>query len=103
MQRQGFGIRLGAAIIDGVIILVGMVLLSLVFGFGAFTAASRGGGAAAGVSIVAVLLMALWPLAYSSTEIFMAASPGKKLLGLTIANQDGSPAAPPVLATRWAV
>jgi uncharacterized RDD family membrane protein YckC len=43
----------------------------------------------------------LIPMAYTSTEIFMAGTPGKKVLKLAIRNDDGSVAAQNTLIKRW--
>ncbi|MCS7000760.1 MAG: RDD family protein [Bacteroidota bacterium] len=48
---------------------------------------------------VVVLITGL--LYYGLTEIFLAASPGKMMLGIKIASQDGTPASTQALATRW--
>src|SRR5258708_19919616 len=111
MQREGFGMRFAAALVDGVILVVFMFIVTLIFGgsilalFG--TSAQRGNQtaatAAAGVSIVALILLALIPLAYSLMEVFAAATVGKMVLGLTIANEDGSRASMNTLLTRWGV
>lgn len=104
MQREGFGIRFLAVLIDVVILIVVMVIASLIFG-GSIVASFRGGSgdAAKGSAVVAAIVMALIPLAYSLMEIFMAATPGKMALGLKIADQSGAPAPIPQLATRWVV
>ncbi len=41
---------------------------------------------------IVALILALIPLAYTSTEVFLAATPGKLILGLKIRNEDGSDA-----------
>src|SRR5206468_78491 len=50
-----------------------------------------------------ILMIPLIPLAYSTTEIFMAASPGKMVLGLRIGGATGTAAPPQQLALRWAL
>jgi uncharacterized RDD family membrane protein YckC len=72
------------------------VMFGLGFGF-------RYGNAALAAGLAFALVSELINLGYWSTEIFMAASPGKKLLGLVIANEDGTSAPPDRLAMRWAI
>jgi uncharacterized RDD family membrane protein YckC len=46
-------------------------------------------------------VFAVLVLAYASLEIVTAGTPGKLLLGLTIANANGTPAPRAVLSLRW--
>ena len=98
MERQGFGIRLAAFLIDFVILLVVNVVLGLMFGLGFGV---RIGNAAAQASIAYSFIFTLIALGYWSTEIFMAASPGKKLLGLQIGSATGAPATQNELIVRY--
>jgi uncharacterized RDD family membrane protein YckC len=99
MERQGFGIRLGAFLIDVVAIVILSVIIALIFGQGfVFPYSNR-----AGMGVGVVLVRSLVVLAYWSTEIFRAASPGKMALGLSIAGENGSAATQNQLVTRWAV
>jgi uncharacterized RDD family membrane protein YckC len=119
-QRIGFGPRLGALLIDCV--LVG-VLVAVLGGFigGMFGAAAGGAGAAistgsgsdaqsaaamggmigalAGMLIAAAVL----GLAYFLIEGFTGYTLGKLLLGMRIANADGTQAPVSKLLARWAV
>lgn len=99
MERIGFGARFGAALIDVVILIITMSIVGVVFGAGAFAMASA--GQMTGFSIGTLIVM-LIPLAYTSTEILMAGTPGKKVLKLAIRNEDGSVADQETLAKRWA-
>ena len=112
-QRIGFGRRLGALILDFIIIgiissLVGDSLLGLLGinvtipaeiadadeameGFATIMEQASKASAAAG--ILSIL--------YFLTEVFMARTPGKMLLGIIIANADGSPAGTGVLLKRF--
>lgn len=108
--RVGFGPRLGAFLIDGLVVVAGGVLAGgltgAAIGSGAGAAgderaaafaATLGflGGAVAGVYLIAVL--------YGLIEAFTGASPGKRALKLKIGLQDGRPAPVRVYVTRWAV
>lgn len=99
MERVGFGSRLGAALIDTVILIVGMSILGSIFGVG--MAGFAAGGAPVGFSL-GIIILALIPIAYMSTEIFLAATPGKQFLKLIIRNEDGTPASQETLIKRWA-
>ena len=90
MQREGFGIRFGAALIDGVIMIVGAIVIGLVLGF---VLPPYVGG----------VVGALFSLAYSSLEIFKGATPGKMFLKLQITDEAGNPASRDQLVRRWAV
>jgi uncharacterized RDD family membrane protein YckC len=99
MERQGFGIRLGAFLIDIVALIILSVIISVITGHGfGVSYGYRSGAGSVGYS----LLMSLVILAYWSTEIFKAASPGKMLLGLSIGSETGTAASQNQLVTRWA-
>ncbi len=111
MRRVGFSTRLGAALLDMVIVLVAGALLGFLLGgtlggllggvagqgLGAIMGAMLGGamGAAAMVSLVSTV--------YGLIEGFVGQSPGKMILGIIIREQDGSPAARTTLLARYAV
>jgi uncharacterized RDD family membrane protein YckC len=108
MERQGFGIRLGAALIDLVILIVLGGIIGVIFGTGFSVRFGSGGGEvvdAATLSKIrtAGIIGSLMQIAYSLTEIFMAGSPGKQILGLRIKSETGADAPVPQLVTRWAV
>ena len=86
MNREGFGIRFGAAFVDGLIVGIPAGILTKIGGenFGPFL------GAAA-------------MLGYTSLEIFKAATPGKMIFKLRISNADGSQASGDALFKRWLV
>ncbi|HEV8291170.1 MAG TPA: RDD family protein [Tepidisphaeraceae bacterium] len=100
MERQGFGIRLAAFLVDFVFLFIASVIIGVLFGLG-FSV--RMGTAAFAVGAGYILVSESITLAYWSTEVFMAASPGKKLLGLAIANEDGTSAPPDRLWIRFAI
>jgi len=109
MERVGFGARLGASIIDFIIICVVMLVVGLLTGasllgglMGAGSSPDMADNMAVGLG-GAMLVMWLIALAYSSLEIWRAATPGKMILGLRIKSEDGSAAATNVLTTRWAL
>src|SRR5437764_5199864 len=101
MDRQGFGIRLVALILDIIALVILAVLVGIIFGGGA--AISYPVGRAAPGHFLASFIGSLVGLAYWSTEIFRAASPGKMILGLKIGSETGSPATQNQLVTRWAL
>jgi uncharacterized RDD family membrane protein YckC len=106
MQRAGFGIRLGALLIDGVILFVINWIVSAIvrpkidptnMDFQQIMAA-----AVAGARRVALFTTVIY-IAYTLTEVFKAASPGKMALKLKIISQTGNEATPDQLWKRWAV
>src|SRR5258706_9020951 len=99
MERQGFGIRLGALLIDIIALILISFIVGLIFGHG-LSFSYRYGAPQGGIGYS--LVMSLLTLGYWSTEIFNAASPGKKLLGLSIASETGSAATQNQLVMRWA-
>jgi uncharacterized RDD family membrane protein YckC len=86
MKRAGFWIRTLALAIDLAAYLVLVAVLAVTTRFSARTAN---------------WVYCLAWLAYSSFEMVFAATPGKMLLRLRIANQDGSPASGWKLSLRW--
>ena len=111
MERKGFGIRLGAFLIDFVILFVINAILSLIilgslnvnFSVGTSsdaTAIAENAGKIRMVSIIGGLI----GLAYWAMEIFRAQSLGKMILGMKIGSVTGAvPADTGSLATRYAV
>src|SRR3954471_24573977 len=93
MVRIGFGMRLLAAIIDGIIV----GIASFVVGFIIGRVLGPGGGAAAIGGFVGGAI----GLAYYYMEVMKAASLGKQLLKLQITAQDGSPASKDQLMKRY--
>jgi uncharacterized RDD family membrane protein YckC len=120
-KRVGFGPRLLAVLIDGVIVgVVGLVVGATVGGMlgagagGALGNAINGsagdtaaGGAALGAALGAVLgvMAALGGVVflYGLIEAFTGASPGKMVLKLKVGHADGRRASVSTYATRWAV
>ena len=119
-QRIGFGPRLGALLIDCVLVVVLVAVLggtiggmfgaaaggagaaiSTGTGSGAQNAAAMGGmlGALAGMLIAAAVL----GLVYFLIEGFTGYTLGKLMLGIRIANADGTQAPVSRLLLRWAV
>jgi uncharacterized RDD family membrane protein YckC len=115
-KRVGFGPRLGAALIDVVLVsCVSLIFggaLGALFGLGAGALAGAagseaGGAAAAGAAIGALggmmIGIYLFGFAYSLIEAFTGASPGKMLLKLKIGLEDGRSAPLQSYVSRWAV
>ena len=107
MQRIGFGKRLLAAIIDGVIVGVGGSIAGSLFGglvgstmgqTGMESQASIMAGVAAGM-----IFFVLIACAYGLIEGFTGASPGKMILKIIIRNADGSQAETSTLLFRYAL
>jgi uncharacterized RDD family membrane protein YckC len=102
MRRAGFGIRLGAAAIDA----AAMYLAATLAG-GAFVAyyfvLRTGGSPPANANFLLPMLASrasVW-LAYSLTEVLGAATPGKRILKLHVAETGGEPAALGRRLARW--
>jgi uncharacterized RDD family membrane protein YckC len=119
-QRIGFGPRLGALLIDCVLVGVLVAVLGGMIG-GMFGAAAGGTGAAMSSSTGAdaqsaaamggmfgaiagmIVAAALLGLAYFLLEGFTGYTLGKLMLGIRIANADGTRAPVSKLLLRWAV
>ena len=114
-NRIGFGPRLGAALLDIVFIIILLVPISLL-GVGAGLAAAMGMDAAGsdetealallgmGAGAVAMILIAgVVGLAYTLIEAFTGASPGKRVMGLQVAQEDGSAGDTKLYLLRWAL
>lgn len=114
-NRIGFGKRLGALLLDCVIVGVLVVLLGGAVGgmlgltagglaaAGEDAAAGAMSGAAIGAILGMVAAMAVIGLVYFLLEGFTGYTLGKLLLGIRIANEDGSQAAVSTLLARWAL
>jgi uncharacterized RDD family membrane protein YckC len=81
LERKGLGIRLGAAAIDGVVLVAAVVVLGM-------------------LGTVGVILGALVMIAYPAIEILKAQSPGKMALKLKVVSEDGSAATRDQLVQR---
>lgn len=111
-QRIGFGKRLGALLLDCIIVGVLVVVLGgAVGGMLGLSAEGLSGagesgamsGAAMGAMVGMLAAMAVIGLAYFLMEGFTGYTLGKLLLGIRIANEDGSQAAVSTLFARWAL
>ena len=115
-KRVGFGPRLGAALIDMVLISIVSLLfggtLGALLGLGAGAIAGAGGegaqgAAAAGAAIGAIggmmIGIYIFGFLYSLIEAFTGASPGKMVLKLKIGFEDGRHAPVSTYVARWAV
>ena len=114
-KRVGFGPRLGAALLDVVLITVVSLLfggtVGALLGLGAGAIAGAGtegaGAAAAGAAIGAVGGMMvgiyIFGFLYSLIEALTGASPGKMVLKLKIGFEDGRNAPVSTYVARWAV
>jgi len=115
-NRIGFGPRLGAALLDIVFIILMLVPISLL-GLGAGLAAALGLEAAGGSeeaealaligmgagAIATALIAGVVALAYTLIEAFTGASPGKRVMGLQVAREDGSQGDIQLYLLRWAL
>ncbi|MCX7937503.1 MAG: RDD family protein [Chlorobi bacterium] len=122
--RIGFGRRFAAVFLDGIIVVVVSLLLNGMIGselepllnekIEQQTAQQSAtldelDEDSADAMMTMVRFLTVWTVAvlitgcllYGLTEIFLAASPGKMMLGIKIASQDGTPASTQALATRW--
>lgn len=89
LEYAGFWIRVGAKLIDSLII--GIIDLVIMFIFGGFPSPATGNTFMAG-SLIATLLQ--WGLAIAYPTYFVgkfAATPGKMACGLKVVRSDGSP------------
>jgi uncharacterized RDD family membrane protein YckC len=106
MNRAGFGIRLGALLIDGIILFILYKIVGVVVAphidptnktfqevWEAAIAAARR----------TMIFYSFVQLAYMSTEVFQAASPGKMILKLKIIGENGEAATPDRLWKRFAI
>lgn len=116
-ERIGFGLRLGAALIDFAIsivagLIVGALLGGVVGGAAGAAGAAAGGEEAAataaaggiiGALVGAVLGIYIVGVLYGLIEGLTGASPGKRILKIKIGNQDGTPAVIQTLLLRYAL
>ena len=115
-KRVGFGPRLGAALIDMVLITIVSLLfggtLGAMLGLGAGALAGSAGenatgAAAAGAAIGALggmmIGVYIFGFLYSLIEALTGASPGKMVLKLKIGFEDGRNAPASTYVARWAV
>jgi uncharacterized RDD family membrane protein YckC len=111
-QRIGFGKRLGALLLDCVI--VGVLVVVLGGAVGGMLGLSAEGLAAAGESgamsgammgamVGMMAAMAVIALVYFLLEGFTGYTLGKLILGIRVANEDGSQAGVSTLFARWAL
>lgn len=119
--RVGFGRRLGAILLDGIIVLLLSGIVYLVAG-SAFEPLAQERLASqveeynitlpdsedtdtiasfTQVSTTFGIIVSIVGLVYWLMEISLAATPGKMMLGIKIANADATAAPTSVLATRW--
>lgn len=110
MERKGFGPRFLAAFIDGIIVMLVCAIIGLITGVGFVLGyGGMGGGGTANPTISATtirifgIVTGLFGLAYTSMEIFFAATPGKMILKQKISRADGAPADQAMLIKRWAM
>ena len=117
-KRVGFGPRLGAALLDMVLICIVSLLFGgtlgalLGLGAGAIAGAAGEGDSAAAAGAAGAAIGALggmmigiyvFGFLYSLIEAFTGASPGKMVLKLKIGVEDGRQAPVSTYAARWAV
>jgi hypothetical protein len=104
MERKGFGRRLLAALIDAVTLLAFFCVVGMLTGAGSRTVVSNGAVVVTTAARIGTIVAALFVLAYTSTEIFLAGSPGKLILGMKIGSETGVvPAPQDQLVRRWLV
>jgi uncharacterized RDD family membrane protein YckC len=99
LKPAGLGKRFGALLLDGTIILGLTIVMVLVLGQVIFTGVAAAGSGPSGGLISSILggsiiLLIFAPmiaffLYYTLTEAYMSATPGKRLLGLKIVNDQG--------------
>jgi len=106
VYRQGFGIRLLAYILDG--ILVGVLMIAAFYVNGTFEKImTYGANILSDAAIMTDLIKSITPLSaiiglmYFSLEVIFAASPGKMILGLRIGTQDRNEATTTTLLIRF--
>ena len=116
-NRIGFGPRLGAVLIDSIFIILittPLMLLGITAGITAFLGlddAIGGQGDEQAFAVIgiglgvlsAILVAGLISIGYGLIEAFTGASPGKRVLGLQVANEDGSKGDTKLFLLRWAL
>lgn len=116
VTRVGFGSRLAALILDAIIVCgISFVLAPIVGGFLGASAAATGtdgtsdpavaavAGGILGSLMALVVVLPLTYVVYYLIEGLTGITLGKLILGIKVANQDGTAAATGSLITRWAV
>jgi uncharacterized RDD family membrane protein YckC len=107
MERKGFGIRLGALVIDAVIIWVLYFILNLLIGPKLVIDLSMTPdemlAMATSYARRYYLIIAIPGLAMAAVEILRAQTPGKMILKMIIRDQGGEAAKPPQLLKRAAL
>jgi uncharacterized RDD family membrane protein YckC len=104
MERKGFGPRLLAAVIDGAILMGFFCVVGMMTGMGSRTVSANGTVVVTTGARVGTIIGALFVLAYTSTEIFLAGSPGKLILKMKIGSETGAvPAPQDQLIRRWLI
>lgn len=116
MNREGAAIRIGASLVDLFLLQLALsplalliaknVLAGLLFGFlipctGGHSAVDAEESMAQFRALSGIFCAGVF--AYSFSDVWLAGTPGKLLLGLRIRQQDGTPASLRQRATRWAV
>src|SRR5678815_1055201 len=96
MKRAGFFVRVAAQLLD--VVCLAPLLLAYVF---LLVFLEETGRLTPANEYLADLSAALLGVAYTSLEIFFAATPGKMIMRLRIADARGVPADPWKLALRW--
>jgi uncharacterized RDD family membrane protein YckC len=104
-KRTNFGKRLGAFLIDGVVLLVLGYVFGLILGKPTPIAPEELMGLPFGEMMLKSLSVDMTPyylgLAYALIEIFVLKSPGKMILGLIIGNQAGEKPPTSALVVRY--
>ncbi len=117
-SRSGFGIRLGAYLIDALIMAIIIYTVAYIFAtifvqgvedaVKAGEVITREDAVVVGEGFIDMLMKMIWgvvigSLLYTLIEGITGASPGKMMLGLKIGNAHGGQAATGALIIRWAV
>lgn len=101
-KRVGFGPRFGAMILDGVIAgIIGYAIAAAGIGATDATATDAEGALTGLMATLGAIYVAM--IIYMLIEGIKGASPGKMVLGLQIANQDGSKGDISLFMKRWAI
>ena len=105
MERKGFGRRLLAALIDVAVFLAFFCVVGLLTGAGSRATVGPNGAVVVSTGArIGAIIAALFGLAYTSTEIFLAGTPGKLILGMKIGSETGVvPAPQDQLIRRWVI
>jgi uncharacterized RDD family membrane protein YckC len=108
MQRAGFGIRLVAALVDGVIV-AALLVTTVAVGAGVVAMTGPAGGQAEALRRARLLMAAitcgllLVVVAYTGLDVAAGGTVGKRLFKLHVASPDGGPTAKGRLLLRWAL